>query len=122
MMERFNPNIALLSGKCVVSNRVGNAKLGDIIVSKFAVKISSGADVKDEKYRTQTKQASGRLITSLEVESQKLERNKELYLEHYRSKIPSRSMTYQRLWYTRLYLELNMVSVTAGDIYLCIHL
>ena len=110
MMEQFKPNIALLSGTCTVSNKVGGVNLGDIVVGKSAVKISSGADVKEGKYRTQTKQASSRLITNLEVESEKWKSKKQLYLEHYKSRIPSRSMRYQRLWYTRLYLELTSVS------------
>ena len=110
MMERFKPNIALLSGVCTVSNRIGGVRLGDVIVGESVIKISSGADVKSQRYRAQTKQVTSRVISDLKVESKKWERNGELLLQRYKSKIPLRPMTYQRLWYTRLYLELNSVS------------
>lgn len=110
VMERFKPHIALLSGTCTVSNKIGSVKLGDVIVGKAAIKISSGADVKDERYRAQTKQVSTKMISDLDVESKKWKRNGKLYLLHYKSHIPLRSMNYQRLWYTRLYLEVTNVS------------
>ena len=122
MMERFRPNIALLSGVCTVSNKIGGVRLGDIIVGEAVIKISSGADVKGERYRAQTKQALSRVISDLKVESKRWERNGELSLQHYKNKIPLRPMTYQRLWYTRLYLELNSVSVcVCVCVCVCVH-
>ena len=112
--------MALLTGVCTASKR--NMKLctiddrtvmlGDVIVSQTAVKISSGADVKEERYRAQTKQVSSRLISDLRVESRKWERDGGLWLQRYKSDIPLRPMSYQRLWYTRLYLELELTSVS----------
>lgn len=109
-MERCQPNIALLSGTCTIGNKNDHVTLGDVIVAKTAIKISSGADVKEERYRAQIVEMPSRAISDVEVETKKWKRTGALYLLHYKSKFPSRSMNYQRLWYTRLYLELSMVS------------
>jgi len=124
MMEQFKPSIALLTGTCIASNRVGSVTIGDIIVGKVGIKISSGADVKGERYRAQTEQVPGRVISDLEFVSKKWEKTGELWLKSYKSEIPKRSMTYQRLWYTRLYLELISVSVcvcVCVCVYMCVH-
>lgn len=110
MMEQFKANMALISGTCTATNKIGGVKLGDIIVGKAGIKISSGADVKKERYRAQTEEAPSRVISDLGFESKKWERNGELFLQHYKDKMPLKSMTHQRLWYTRLYLELTSVS------------
>ena len=120
MMERFKPNMALLTGLCTASKHDMKlctidgctVRLGDVIVSQTAVKISSGADVKEERYRAQTKQVSSRLISDLRFESRKWERDGGLWLQRYKSDIPLRPMRYQRLWYTRLYMELELTSVS----------
>ena len=73
MMERFKPNMALLTGVCTVSKHNvklctiddRTVRLGDVIVSQIAVKISTGADVKEKRYGVQTKQVSSRLISDL---------------------------------------------------------
>ena len=120
--------MALLTGVCTTSKRNmklctiddRTVRLGDVIVSQTAVKISSGADVKEKRYRAQTKQVSSRLISDLRVESRKWERDGGLWLQHYKSDIPLRPMSYQRLWYTRLYLELELTSVSEICFALCV--
>ena len=48
------------------------------------------------------------------------ERDGGLWLQHYKSDIPLRPMSYQRLWYARLYLELELTSVSEICFVLCV--
>ena len=40
-------------------------RLGDVIVGEAVIKISSGADVKSQRYQAQTKQVTGRVISEM---------------------------------------------------------
>ena len=67
---------------------------------------------------------SSRLIGDLRVESRKWEKEGGLWLQRYKSDILLRLMSYQRL-YTRLYLELELTSVSKVCLYcvcLCVHM
>jgi len=108
MVERCQPDMALLTGTCITSIEIGNVNLGDLVISKAAVNIHSGMyeHASDHRYATQVIDVPPSVMMDLEVASK---RWNQLWLERYVDKIPPTTLTNQRLWYTRLYLELTKV-------------
>ena len=108
MVERFRPDMALLTGTCVTSLEIGNVKVGDLVISKTAVNIHSGMyeHTNDHRYATQVIDVRPSVIADLEVETQRWDQQ---WLGQFVDKMPSTTLTNQRLWYTRLYLELTKV-------------
>lgn len=108
MVERCQPDMALLTGTCITSMEIGNVNLGDLVISKAAVNIHSGMYeyAGDHRYATQVIDVPPSVMADLEVDSK---RWNQLWFERYVDKIPLTTLTNQRLWYTRLYLELTKV-------------
>jgi len=108
MIDMYNPDMALLTGTCTTAEEIEKVTLGDLVVSKAAINIHSGMYERDDghRYDTKVEEVPGRVMADLEVKSKLWDKE---WLRLYREKIPSTTLTYQRLWYTRLYLELMKV-------------